>query len=222
MPLGLVASHQQSLLGPQILFRTFSSSFCSLTEIPHTSLKWCFLFFFFSPTVFRGEGNGNPLQCSCLENPRDGGAWWAAVSGVAQSWTRLKQLSRSSSNYLQILGWEVGKVAWLLTVAYRALLSPLLEVIRAPNAQAMGLSHVPPLPLHHPLSSSSVISLTPGFQSFHHHFCHSFCVLCAKSLELCPTLCGPMDHSPPGSSVNGIPQARILEWVAMSSSRESS
>ena len=38
------------------------------------------------------EGNGNPLQCSCLENPRDGGAWWAAVYGVAQSWTRLKWL----------------------------------------------------------------------------------------------------------------------------------
>ena len=37
-----------------------------------------------------GEGNGNPLQCSCLENPRDGGASWAAVYGVAQSWTRLK------------------------------------------------------------------------------------------------------------------------------------
>ena len=36
-----------------------------------------------------GEGNGNPLQCACLENPRDGGAWWAAVSGVAQSQTRL-------------------------------------------------------------------------------------------------------------------------------------
>ena len=45
------------------------------------------------------EGNGNPLQCSCLENPRDGGAWWAAVSGVAQSRTRLKQLSSSSSIY---------------------------------------------------------------------------------------------------------------------------
>ena len=44
-----------------------------------------------------GEGNGNPLQCSCLENPRDGGAWWAAVSGVAQSRTRLKRLSSSSS-----------------------------------------------------------------------------------------------------------------------------
>ena len=45
-----------------------------------------------------GEENGNPLQCSCLENPRDGGAWWAAVHGVAQSQTRLKQLSSSSSS----------------------------------------------------------------------------------------------------------------------------
>ena len=43
-----------------------------------------------------GEGNGNSLQCSCLENPRDGGAWWAAVYGIAQSWTRLKRLSSSS------------------------------------------------------------------------------------------------------------------------------
>ena len=43
-----------------------------------------------------GEGNGNPLECSCLENPRDGGARWAAVSGVAQSGTRLKRLSSSS------------------------------------------------------------------------------------------------------------------------------
>ena len=45
-----------------------------------------------------GEGNGNPLQCSCLENPRDGGAWWAAVYGVTQSWTQLKRLSSSSSS----------------------------------------------------------------------------------------------------------------------------
>ena len=42
-----------------------------------------------------GEGNGNPLQCSCLENPREGGAWWAAVYGVTQSRTRLKRLSSS-------------------------------------------------------------------------------------------------------------------------------
>ena len=45
-----------------------------------------------------GEGDGNPLQCSCLENPRDGGAWWAAVCGVTQSRTRLKRLSSSSSS----------------------------------------------------------------------------------------------------------------------------
>ena len=44
-----------------------------------------------------GERNGNPLQCSCLENPRDRRAWWAAISGVAQSQTRLKRLSSSSS-----------------------------------------------------------------------------------------------------------------------------
>ena len=50
-----------------------------------------------------GEGNGNPLQCSCLENPRDRGAWWVAVYGVSQSRTRLKRLSSSSSRLMQLL-----------------------------------------------------------------------------------------------------------------------
>ena len=50
-----------------------------------------------------GEGNGNPLQCSCLENPRDGGAWWAAVYGVTQSWTWLKWLSSSSIDQTNVL-----------------------------------------------------------------------------------------------------------------------
>ena len=45
-----------------------------------------------------GEGNGNPLQCSCLENPRDRGAWWAAVYGVAESQTRLRRLRSNSSS----------------------------------------------------------------------------------------------------------------------------
>ena len=57
--------------------------------------EWLHFHFSFSCV---GEGNGNPLQCSCLENPRDGGAWWAAVSGVAQSQTWLKRLSSSSSS----------------------------------------------------------------------------------------------------------------------------
>ena len=50
-----------------------------------------------------GEGNGNPLQCSCLENPRDGGGWWAAVYRVAQSRTWLKWLSRSGSSRQRVL-----------------------------------------------------------------------------------------------------------------------
>ena len=60
-----------------------------------------------------GEGTGNPLQCSCLENPVDRGAWWAAVYGVAQSQTRLKRLSmhacvgEGNDNPLSILAWRV-------------------------------------------------------------------------------------------------------------------
>ena len=50
-----------------------------------------------------GEGNGNPLQCSCQENPRDGEAWWAAIYGVARSRTRLKQLSSSSRIYHRLI-----------------------------------------------------------------------------------------------------------------------
>ena len=66
-------------------------------SIESDKTEW--LHFHFSLSCI-GEGNGNPLQCSCLENPRDGGAWWAAVYGVAQSRTRLKRLSSSSSSSL--------------------------------------------------------------------------------------------------------------------------
>ena len=71
-----------------------------------------------------GEGNGNPLQCSWLENPRGGGAWWASVYGVAQSRTQLKQLSSSSSRVRSMgtKAWKtcsfsgnysrVGKICW--------------------------------------------------------------------------------------------------------------
>ena len=60
------------------------------------------LHFDFSPLCI-GEGNGNPRQYSCLENPRDGEAWWAAVYGVTQSRTRLKRLSSSSTLYIRSL-----------------------------------------------------------------------------------------------------------------------
>ena len=58
-------------------------------DLPDSGIKPTSSHFHFSFSCIE-EGNGNPLQCSCLENPRDGGAWWAAVSGVAQSRTRLK------------------------------------------------------------------------------------------------------------------------------------
>ena len=70
------------------------------------------------------EGNGNPLQCSCLENPRDGGAWWAAVYGVAQSRTQLKRL-RDSSCFLMmkvsrqtVSLYHVIKLSVHLTITY--------------------------------------------------------------------------------------------------------
>ena len=96
-----------------------------------------------------GEGNGNPLQCSCLENPRDGATWWAAVYGVVQSRTRLKWLSSSSSSHSSgaFLHWVVG----CLYILWR------LRFVR------------------------SVVS----------------------------------NCSPPGSSVHGIFQAKVLEWGAI-------
>ena len=61
-------------------------------------------------TKWLGEGNGNPLQCSCLENPRDRGAWWAAIYGVTQSQTWLNWLSSSSST--EGLGISPGCIAY--------------------------------------------------------------------------------------------------------------
>ena len=79
-----------------------------------------------------GEENGNPLQCSCLENPRDGGAWWAAIYGVTQSRTRLKWLS-SSSSLLK------GQELWLIW-----LLRPdtLLNSCWFLHSQLLGNNHV--------------------------------------------------------------------------------
>ena len=73
------------------------------------------LHFYFSLSCI-GEGNGNPLQCSCLENPRDCGAWWAAVYGVAQSWTRLGDftftflfhaLEKEMATHSSVLAWRI-------------------------------------------------------------------------------------------------------------------
>ena len=127
------------------------------------------LHFHFSLSCTR-EGNGNPLQCSCQENPRDGWAWWAAVYGVAQSWTRLKRLSSSSSMLLNIGDQD----KWNLSLPYSIF----------------------------PASGAVFVVV----------------VLVTKSSL---TLCDPMDCGMPGSSVHGISQAKVLEWVAISFSRGS-
>ena len=119
----------------------------SMGSLELDTTEW--LHFHFSLSYI-GEGIGNPLQCSCLENPRDGGAWWAAIYGVAQSRTRLERLS--SSKYIV----DSNNEKW------------------------------------------------------------------SEVVQSCPTLCDPMDCSLPGSSIRGIFQARILEWVAIYFSRGTS
>ena len=83
-------------------------------------------------TFMFGEGNGSPLQCSCLENPRDGGAWWAAVCRVAQSQTWLKGLSKMRSYWSNSCVLSLFSRVWLFvtpwTVACQA--PPSMEFSR--------------------------------------------------------------------------------------------
>ena len=87
----------------------------------------CFaLILFVICSLVRGEGNGTPLQYSCLGNPMDGGAWWAAVHGVAKSWTRLSNLTftfhfhaleMEMATHSSMLAWRIpGRGAWWAAV----------------------------------------------------------------------------------------------------------
>ena len=66
---------------------TFLSKWYNLLNLHSLELKIFAMYFLVCLIPLEGEGNGNPLQCSCLENPKDGGPWWAAIHGVAQSRT---------------------------------------------------------------------------------------------------------------------------------------
>ena len=135
-----------------------------------------------------GEGNGNPLQYSCLENPIDGGAWWAAVHGVTRSQTQLSNftftshfhaLEKEMATHSSILAWRI----------------PGTE-------EPSGLSSMGSHRVWHDWSDLAVLNWT--------------CLLAvAASLQSCLTLSDPMDCSLTGSSVHGIFQARVLEWVAI-------
>ena len=161
-----------------------------------------------------GEGNGNPLQCSCLENPRDGGAWWSAIYGVTQSRTQLKRLSSSSSSsHVQLFAtpWTLAcrdplSIGFSRQEYWRGLPFPSPGYLpnpgidpRSPTLQA---SSLPAEPQGKP-KNTGVGSLS------------SPAAAAAKSQQLCPTLCDPIDGSLPDSSVHGIFQARVLEWGAI-------
>ena len=91
-----MAAHSNNLPGKSHGWRSLVG--CSPWGREESDMTEQLQFHFHFSLLCIGEGNGNPLQCSCLENPTDGRACWAAVYGVAQSWTRLKRLSSSSSS----------------------------------------------------------------------------------------------------------------------------
>ena len=207
-----------------------------------------------------GEGNGTPLQYSCLENPMDGGAWWAAVHGVAQSRTQLSDftstfhfhaLEKEMATHSNVLAWRIpgmGKPGGLLSmgshrvrrdwsdlaaVAYlyirflnmkhnKFVLSTgwrnLLEHVDFLVSEFQATEILAPISLQHSRKKMYVKSQ----RWIHDSACKlliSFICVClvAKS---CLTLCYPMDCNLPGSSVFGIFQARILEWVPFPSAQD--
>ena len=96
-------NHQRCLGNPVMPYVLIPSTWISeLAAWSAWHTRWIYVLpldsFFLVSVIADGYAIQNPLQCSCLENPRDGGAWWAAVYGVAQSRTRLKRLSSSSSS----------------------------------------------------------------------------------------------------------------------------
>ena len=109
-----------------------------------------------------GEGNGNPLQCSCLENSLDRGAWWPAVYGVAQSWTQLKRLSSSSSSIQN--GQEMDSLRSSGAPASVLPCFPSLLPISKLSPLTVSGTHQPPVCL---LSLLSVALLFPSISLFH-------------------------------------------------------
>ena len=151
---------------------------------------------------------------SCLENPRDGGAWWAAVSGVTQSWTRLKRLSSSSSSSSNPSAFLIllARVHCSPCVGYKCVTYLLIVCFIYKNACSLNVR------TSWCMSSITVFS-TPGkvFRIW----------LTGETIEIgyvfsaTKALCDSMDYSPPDCSVLGFP-ARLLELVAISSSSGSS
>ena len=151
-----------------------------------------------------GEGNGTPLQYSCLENPMDGGAWWAAVHRVSKSQTRLNNLTftfhfhaleKEMATHSSVLAWRIprtGEPGGLLSMGSHRVGHDWSDLAAAAAAVVSSMYTI--LCNHHPLSDSRTLTSLLSLQF--PRMC--VCVL----LQSCPTLCNPMDCSPPGILCN--------------------
>ena len=181
-----------------------------------------------------GGGNGNPLQYSCLGNSMDRGSWRATVHGVAKSQTQLSEWTfrqttdhQLCSEVTRMLNWGIGHL--------KKVHQDERKVKFKCSPQVFGLKHNYSFKIRPQFLPTGVYLVV--LSSFQNLFAVS-CVgdffiplllflqfVCmgawVSSHLLCLTFCDPMNHSPPGSSVHGILQARILEWIAMPSSEYS-
>ena len=152
-----------------------------------------------------GEGDGAPLQSSCLESPMDGGAWWAAVHGVAKSRTQLSNFTFTS--HLHALEKEMATHSSVL--AWR--IPGMGEPGGLPSMRSHRVGHD-----WSDLAAAAGPNRCPMYSRYK-WVPRAVVFRCWVQL-----FCDSMRYSPAGSSVHRISQARILEWVSMPSSRGSS
>ena len=160
------------------------------------------------------EGDGTLLQYSCLKNPMDGGAWWTAVQGVTKNQTRLSDFTFTF--HFHALEEEMenprDRGAWWAAVYGAAQSRTQLKQISSSSSSKLKSRIL--------VYMETVCLPSKGTARLFSKVATPFYILtaatAAKSLQLCPTLCNPIDGSPPGFPIPGILQARTLEWVAIS------
>ena len=154
-----------------------------------------------------GEGQGNPLQYSCLKNSVDRGAWWATVCRVTKSLTQLKQLSTHTHRHTHT---HAQTHTHIYTPHFLYPFLHCFHVLAIVNNAVMSIR----VPVSFQISAFGFLRCILAVELL-----GNMVAAAAKSLQSCPTLCDPIDGSPPGSPVPGILQARTLEWVAISFSK---
>ena len=166
-----------------------------------------------------GEGNGNPLQYSCLENPRDRGAWWAAVYGVAQSQTRLKWLNSlaaaaGNKKNIKFFQWVYDTSKILETTGFKNYSSSWILLVNTyhKNCWIVSMGKFKARPMKEPKCTWNFKEVNKWMEilvelSLVWDKCFiQWFIICvhAKLVQSSPTLCHPVDHNSLVSSVNRI------------------